>query len=89
MPTATAEGRELAERTAAAARAISAVTERQSSQTAQVAGDVQSVESQVAAAAVATSQARATAEGLRAHAAALEQLTGNFEVPEPARPSSK
>src|SRR5690606_16005299 len=78
--TASAQSRELAERTAAAARQISAVTARQQQDTHRVSLSIQEVASSVAAAAVATTQTRAAAEGLRLHADELERLTRHFQL---------
>ena len=74
--------RELAARTAVAARTISGVTAHQSSQTVQASEGMKAVASMVAGTASATSQTRAVAEGLRAHAEQLERLTGTFRLPD-------
>jgi methyl-accepting chemotaxis protein len=77
---ASAQSRELAERTAAAARQISAVTATQHHDTHRVSVSVHEVATSVAASAVATSQTRAAAEGLRTHADELERLTRHFQL---------
>jgi methyl-accepting chemotaxis protein len=77
---ASAQSRELAERTAAAARQISSVTTTQYQDTQRVSISVDQVVQSVAASAVATSQTRAAAEGLRLHADALERLTRHFQI---------
>ena len=77
---ATELSRKLAERTAAAAREISTVTETQHRDTQHVLDAIGEVADAVAATASATGQTRAAAEGLLHHAAALEQLTGQFEL---------
>lgn len=84
---ATQESRELAQSTAEAARQISAVTLRQSKDTEQASIDVHSVAEMVAAAASATTETRAAAEGLRRQAAELERLIGQFELDEARSPS--
>jgi methyl-accepting chemotaxis protein len=78
--TASAQSRELAERTAAAARQISAVTATQHHDTHRVSASVHEVAMSVAASAAATSQTRASAEGLREHADELERLTRHFQL---------
>ena len=77
---ASAQSRDLAERTAAAARQISSVTATQHHDTQRVFASVQQVAESVAASAVATSQTRATAEGLRLQADELVRLTRHFQV---------
>nr|WP_255216178.1 HAMP domain-containing methyl-accepting chemotaxis protein [Pseudenhygromyxa sp. WMMC2535] len=77
---ATNESRELAENTAGAARKISYETEQQGRSTEQLAVAVHQVVEIAAATSAATSQTRATAEGLRAHAESLEQLTAQFHL---------
>jgi methyl-accepting chemotaxis protein len=77
---ASAQSRELAERTAAAARQISAVTATQHQDTHRVSTSVHEVAVSVAASAVATTQTRAAAERLRRHAEELERLTRHFQL---------
>jgi methyl-accepting chemotaxis protein len=77
---ASAQSRELAERTAAAARQISAVTATQHHDTHRVSTSVHEVAMTVAASAVATTQTRAAAERLREHADELERLTRHFQL---------
>jgi methyl-accepting chemotaxis protein len=77
---ASAQSRELAERTAAAARQISAVTATQHHDTHRVSTSVHEVAASVAASAVATTQTRAAAERLRQHAEELERLTRHFQL---------
>jgi methyl-accepting chemotaxis protein len=77
---ASAQSRELAERTAAAARQISAVTATQHHDTHRVSTSVHEVAASVAASAVATTQTRAAAERLREHADELERLTRHFQL---------
>jgi methyl-accepting chemotaxis protein len=77
---ASAQSRELAERTAAAARQISAVTATQHHDTHRVSTSVHVVAESVAASAVATTQTRAAAERLREHADELERLTRHFQL---------
>lgn len=82
---ASAQSRELAERTAAAARQISAVTATQHHDTHRVSTSVHDVAASVAASAVATTQTRAAAERLREHADELERLTRHFQLGVDAR----
>jgi methyl-accepting chemotaxis protein len=77
---ASAQSRELAERTAAAARQISSVTATQHKDTHRVSTSVHEVAASVAASAVATTQTRAAAERLRQHADELERLTRHFQL---------
>jgi methyl-accepting chemotaxis protein len=77
---ASAQSRDLAERTAAAARQISSVTVTQHHDTQRVSASVREVVQSVAASAIATSQTRAAAEGLRLQADELERLTGKFQI---------
>jgi methyl-accepting chemotaxis protein len=77
---ASAQSRDLAERTAAAARQISSVTATQHHDTQRVSASVHGVAQSVAASAVATSQTRAAAEGLRLQADELEHLTRHFRI---------
>jgi methyl-accepting chemotaxis protein len=79
---ATEESRQLAQRTAEAARDISKVTAVQSTDTEQASIGVQSVAAMVVETTFAMTQTRAAAEGLRAHADELERLMGTFEVRE-------
>ncbi|WP_146155358.1 methyl-accepting chemotaxis protein [Enhygromyxa salina] len=77
---ATEDSRKLAQSTAEAARVISTVTQQQSDDTEQVSLSVQELAEMVVAAALATSQTRSAAEGLRAYALELERLTGAFVI---------
>jgi methyl-accepting chemotaxis protein len=77
---ASAQSRDLAERTAAAARQISSVTTTQHHDTQRVAASMHEVAQSVAASAAATSQTRAAAEGLRLQADELERLTRHFRI---------
>jgi methyl-accepting chemotaxis protein len=79
---ATEKSRQLAQRTAEAARDISKVTAEQSTDTEQASIGVQSVADMVVETTLAMTQTRAAAEGLRAHADALERLIATFEVRE-------
>ncbi|WP_181234502.1 methyl-accepting chemotaxis protein [Enhygromyxa salina] len=77
---ATQASRALVQGTAEAARAISKVTREQSIGTEEASGGMVAVAQTVNAAAAATSQTRAAAEGLRVHATALERLTSRFRL---------
>ncbi|NVB36694.1 methyl-accepting chemotaxis protein [Pseudenhygromyxa sp. WMMC2535] len=77
---ATEESRQLAVSTAEAARKISTETQRQSQDTDQLAVAVYQVAEVAASTSEATSHTRATAEGLRIHAEALEGLTRQFKL---------
>lgn len=77
---ATAQSRELAESTAAAARRIFDETQRQSDATEQLASAVEQVAEIVIATSQATSHTRSTAAGLRIHAMQLERLTRQFKL---------
>jgi hypothetical protein len=77
---ASAQSRDLAERTAAAARQISSVTTTQHHDTQRASASMHEVAQSVAASAVATSQTRAAAEGLRLQADELERLTRHFRI---------
>ncbi|PRQ03616.1 Frizzy aggregation protein FrzCD [Enhygromyxa salina] len=77
---ATERSRELAENTAKAARKISQETRRQGRSTELLVEAVHGVVESAATASTATTQTRAQAEGLRAHADSLERLTRSFEL---------
>jgi methyl-accepting chemotaxis protein len=78
----TDDSRKIAESTADAARRISEVTQRQSDETEQVSLKVFEVAEVMIAAVDATRQTHSAAEGLRAQAAELERLTGQFKLRE-------
>jgi methyl-accepting chemotaxis protein len=66
--------------TAEAARAISSVTREQSVGSEAAAEGMEALAHNVQAAATATSQTRAAAEGLRVHSAELERLIARFTL---------
>jgi methyl-accepting chemotaxis protein len=86
---ATRDSRDLAQRTAEAARSISDLTHMQSEDTGHASRGMQHVAGMVANMATATSQTQAAAEGLHAQANRLEALLQTFETPEsPESPES-
>jgi methyl-accepting chemotaxis protein len=74
------QSRALAERTAVAARAITAVTTTQHKNTELVSSAAQAVADSVAASALASASTRKAAEALRRQAGELEWITGQFRV---------
>ncbi|NVB41946.1 methyl-accepting chemotaxis protein [Pseudenhygromyxa sp. WMMC2535] len=78
--TATADSLSRSQSTADGARSISGVTQQQGEDTRTVSRALVRVTEGVSSSAVATSQTRAAAEGLRAQAEALEAITRQFEV---------
>jgi methyl-accepting chemotaxis protein len=77
---ATEHSRALAQSTAEAARKINEVMRRQSKDSKQVSAAVREAAAGVAAGAIATSQTRASAEGLKRQAEELEALTRQFNI---------
>ncbi len=79
---ATEESKKLAESTTAAARSITMVSQQQQTSTEQVAQNVRAMAEVVRQAALANTQTRASAEGLKAHADHLAELVRTFRLGE-------
>jgi methyl-accepting chemotaxis protein len=77
---ATEESKKLADGTTEAARKITLVTQQQQSSTEQVTQNVKSVAEVIQLAALATSETKESAEGLKKQADRLKELAGRFEL---------
>ncbi len=77
---ATEESKKLADSTTQAARKITLVTQQQQSSTEQVTQNVRSVAEVIQYSAVATSETKASAEGLKTQAERLTEVVGRFDL---------